>query len=232
MPRRSKETYPGQRGKEKRELFGRFRFRVIEDVYRRRFFSLFGNCCFKCGRAEKQQQEVGSPPILCIDHHVPMALGGHLLPGNLVSLCRECNNRKLDSPPAYFYSTAELRRLEPLLEAQDSLFRFELDWDRWLDDREAYLQDLGVEPTAVAAALYDEHDYRYVGPGRGGKNSDSTGMTVVIRLDLDEILKSLEKPSVSGTETSGSTVQRGGRDVVSAGGSHGVKAALNDRAKY
>jgi 5-methylcytosine-specific restriction endonuclease McrA len=202
MPSRSAETYPGQRGKEKRELFKRFRCRVIEDVYRRRFFSLFKNCCFKCGRPEKQKQEIGSPPILCIDHHVPMALGGHLVPGNLVSLCRDCNNRKLDVPPAAFYSPEELKRLEPLLEAQHSLFTFELDWDRWLDDREAYLLDLGVEPTAISAALYDEKDYRYVGPGRTGEDSGSTATTAVIRLDVDEILKNLDRPNVEARENS------------------------------
>ena len=192
MPKRSAETYPGQRGKEKRELFGRFRYRIIEDVYRKRFFLLFQNRCFKCGRPEKQQA-IGSPPILCIDHHLPMALGGHLVPGNLVSLCRECNNRKLDTPPTAFYWADELERLQPLLEAQHRLFEFSLDWDRWMNDRESYLRHLGAEPAAISAALEDEEDHRYVGPGRTSEDRDSVSTTVVIRLDVAKLLKSLEK---------------------------------------
>lgn len=195
MPKRSAETYPGQRGKEKRALFSRFRYRIIEDVYRKRFFSLFQNRCFKCGRPE-QQQQIGSPPVLCIDHHVPMALGGHLVPGNLVSLCRDCNNRKLDASPTAFYLPVELERLQPLLDAQHRLFEFSLDWDRWMSDREAYLLDLGAEPAAISAALGDEEDHRYVGPGRTCEDGHSMLTAVVIRLDVAELLKALEKPTL------------------------------------
>lgn len=75
MARKSEEKFPGQRNKEKRELFSPYRLRVIEDLYKRRFFKHFGNCCFKCGKPEKPKPEIGAPPNLCMDHHLPMALG-------------------------------------------------------------------------------------------------------------------------------------------------------------
>lgn len=161
----SAEKYPGQRTKEKRELFRRFKFRVIEDLYKQRFFSLFNNCCFKCGRPEKDIQEIGHPPILCMDHHIPMALGGHLIPGNVVALCRDCNNRKLDKAPACFYSNEELLRLQPLLDAQANLFAFSFDWDQWNENREGYLLSMGVDQATVNAALHDENHPNFVGLG-------------------------------------------------------------------
>jgi hypothetical protein len=53
MENSSKEIYKGQRGKEKRELFKKFIFRAVKEVYKRKFFSLFDNQCFKCGTKEK-----------------------------------------------------------------------------------------------------------------------------------------------------------------------------------
>lgn len=179
MPKKSAEKYPGQRNKEKQQLFRPYRFRVIEDLFKRRFFEHFGNCCFKCGKLEKLQQEVGSPPYLCMDHHLPMALGGHLLPGNLVSLCRECNHQKLDKAPADFYTAGELERLRPLLDAQKALFDFSFNWEKWERDRQAYLLELGVDPTIVQAALYDEYFAGYV-----GTSSEHHGITITINPTL------------------------------------------------
>lgn len=163
MTRRSSEVYPGQRSKEKRELFRPYQLRVIEDFYKYRFFELFGNCCFKCGMPEKARQEIGSPPILCIDHHLPMALGGHLTPGNLVSLCRECNQRKLDKHPSEFYTLEELARLQPLLDTQQRLLDFSFNWEQWRQNREAYLLSVGIDKETVRAALHDESFIGYVG---------------------------------------------------------------------
>jgi hypothetical protein len=163
MAKQSSEAYPGQRGKEKRALFAYFRVRVIQDAYRARFFELFQTRCFKCGRPEKPEPEFDKPPVLCIDHHIPMALGGHLVPGNLVSLCRDCNHRKLDSPPEAFYTAEELRNLQPLLDSQKALFTFFFDENRWMNDRESYLLDVGVHPTVVRAVLNDEDHLHYVG---------------------------------------------------------------------
>jgi len=165
MARQSTEKYPGQRKKEKRDLFRPFRLRVIEDLYRRRFFESFGNCCFKCGMPEKVTQEIGAPPNLCIDHHIPMALGGHLVAGNLVALCRACNGVKLDQHPAEFYTLEELGRLQPLLASQCLLFQFSFDWNRWGEDRERYLLDIGVEPDTIYLAMHDENFVGYLGAG-------------------------------------------------------------------
>ena len=175
MARRSAEKYPGQRNKEKRDLFSPFRLRVIEDLYRRRFFESFGNRCFKCGMPEKLAQEIGAPPHLCIDHHIPRALGGHLVPGNLGSLCRACNGLKLDRDPTEFYTAEELERLQPLLACQQELFRFSLDWDKWSKDRERYLLDLGVDQHTVHLALHDEYYAGYVGAG-----TEQCGVTITL----------------------------------------------------
>jgi hypothetical protein len=165
MARQSSEKYPGQRNKEKRDLFRPYRLRVIEDLYKRRFFEHFGNRCFKCGKLEKAKQEVGVPPNLCMDHHLPMALGGHLVPGNLVSLCRDCNERKLDKHPTEFYTREELSRLKPLLDTQGCIFDFSFNWDQWEEDREAYLLAIGIDKELVNAALNDECFIGYVGTG-------------------------------------------------------------------
>lgn len=175
MARRSAEKYPGQRNKEKRDLFGPFRLRVVEDLYRRRFFESFGNRCFKCGMPEKATQKIGVPPNLCIDHHIPMALGGHLVPGNLVALCRVCNGLKLDRSTAEFYTTEELERLQLLLASQQELFRFSFDWNRWSKDRERYLLDLGVDSGTVHLALHDEMYAGYVGTA-----SAQCGVTITL----------------------------------------------------
>jgi len=188
MARKSAEKYPGQRNKEKRELFRPYRLREIETLYKRRFFEHFGNCCFKCGKPEKQKQEIDAPPHLCMDHHVPMALGGHLVPGNLVSLCRACNEQKLDKAPADFYTVDELARLPPLLEAEHELFAFSFNWVKWDLNRRTYLLEVGVDQETVQAALHDEY---FVGDVVTGV--DRIGITISVGDDLLRQLKG-DKP--------------------------------------
>lgn len=180
MKRKNAEAYLGQRSKEKRELFGRFKLRAIVDVYKDKFFALFERRCFKCSAKERTHKEIGRPPILCIDHHIPMAMGGHLIPGNLVALCRGCNNKKLDSRPEDFYTFTEMERLKLILEQQDKVFSFTFDWDAWHKDREGYLTSLGVEPRLIKELLFNPDHPDYV-----GDTKDDVG--VVITVDFEDL---------------------------------------------
>jgi 5-methylcytosine-specific restriction endonuclease McrA len=177
MKNNSKEIYRGQRGKEKRELFKRFRLRAIEDIYKNKFFALFSHRCFKCGVKEKPYSEIGQPPVLCIDHHIPMTLGGHLIPGNLVALCRSCNNKKLDRPPEEFYTPEELDKLKPILEKQCNVFVFTFDSNYWNLDKKGYLISLGVEPNLVHELLYNHEHPDYI-----GMPSDGIGITISVNI--------------------------------------------------
>lgn len=186
MSRRSAELYPGQRNKEKRELFKRYRLRAIEDLYKSRLFALFDNRCFKCGVEERPAQLVGRPPVLCIDHHVPMALAGHLVPGNLVALCRRCNESKLDQPPEQFYSRTELGRLGPLLAQQEGLLAFAFDWEAWNADRGKYLLRLGMEPSLVHDLLDNPDHPEFIGSTHerlgGAVSIDADGSSQIRRV--------------------------------------------------
>ena len=164
MARRlSAETYPGQRRKEKRALWSRFALRPIERLYKRKFYELFGCACFKCGYVGTALPLFGYSPYLCVDHHVAMALGGHLVPGNLVALCRTCNGQKLDQAVEEFYSIEELDRLQPMLVAQEQLFSFKFDEERWYADPAGYLLSLGIDQETVVAVLDDEFHPDFVG---------------------------------------------------------------------
>ena len=177
MKNNSKEIYKGQRGKEKRELFKSFRLRAIEDIYKNKFFYLFSHRCFKCGIKEKPYSEIGQPSVLCIDHHIPMTLGGHLIPGNLVALCRSCNNKKHDCPPEEFYTPEELDKLKTILEKQGDVFVFTFDWNYWNQDRKGYLLSLGVEPNLVHELLYNHEHPDYI-----GMPSDDIGITISVNI--------------------------------------------------
>ncbi len=163
MINESQKSFIKQRNKEKQELFKRFKLPVIEKVYRKKFFELFDNKCFKCGAKEKPSPEIGKPPVLCIDHHVPIVLGGQLVPGNLVSLCRKCNNKKHDKSPEEFYTPDELEKLRPLLEKEREIFDFSFDWEFWNNDREGYLLSVGVDPILVKELLYNSDHPDYIG---------------------------------------------------------------------
>jgi 5-methylcytosine-specific restriction endonuclease McrA len=180
----NRETYKGQRGKEKRQLFDRFRFRVIEDIYKNRFFALFDHQCFKCGAKEKPHPEIGQPPILCIDHHIPMMLGGHLVPGNLVALCRSCNNKKHDRPPEEFYTPDELDKLKPFLEKQCDVFKFCFDWSHWNRDRKGYLVSLGIDPWLADEVLNNPNRLDYIGPATPPEDA----LSIEFSIDLSDLL--------------------------------------------
>jgi hypothetical protein len=156
-PRALGEGLRKLRQKEKQALWGRFKLAVIAEIYRRKLLALFSDRCFKCG----------AQPPLDIDHHVPLLLGGHLVPGNLVALCRPCNNAKLDRDPLTFYSEEELNRLAPLLEAQEALFNFEADYEAWNNDKEGYLVSLGMSRQEAHAVFHDPDHRFYLGPMSG-----------------------------------------------------------------
>ncbi|WP_373506493.1 HNH endonuclease [Thiocapsa sp.] len=164
----SAEAYKGQRNREKRALFRRFLLRAIARAYKEKFFALFDGKCFKCASTRE----------LVMDHHVPMIKGGHLVPGNLVSLCSICNNSKLDLDPEDFYTPEELERLKLLLEQERQLFELQFDRERWENDREAYLLDLGVQPDLVHEILYNPEHIDYVGFSR------SSHATIHVSLNL------------------------------------------------
>jgi 5-methylcytosine-specific restriction endonuclease McrA len=174
MRNKSGELYKGQRNKEKFELFKRFRHPAIADVYKNIFFSLFDHECFKCGASEK----------LDIDHHIPMILGGHLVVGNLVALCKQCNNKKHDRPPEEFYTPEELKKLKPLLDRQRDIFDFSFDWDFWNRDRQGYLISLGVEPNLVHELLNNPDHNNYIAPQMPGFE---------IAIDLSDVLKTVDQ---------------------------------------
>lgn len=102
-----------------------------------------------------------------------MVLGGHLVPGNLVALCRSCNNKKLDIAPELFYTPDELNKLSPILKKQADILEFHFDWGYWNRDRGGYLLSLGVEPNLVHELLYNHEHPDFV-----GMPSDSIGITI------------------------------------------------------
>lgn len=148
------EEMKRQRKKEKWALYREFRFEIIRDHITKKFFQLFDNRCYKCG--------AGSRERLVMDHHVPVARGGHFTPGNLVALCIYCNNKKADMPPESFYSRQELDQLQPLLAEQDEIFSFQFDWESWELDKAGYLLSLEIDATLVHQALHNEEHPFYI----------------------------------------------------------------------
>lgn len=168
-----------QRNKEKSQLFGTFVFSVIADHAKTKLFQLFENRCFKCG----------SKHSLEIDHHIPIVLGGHLVPSNLVALCSRCNNQKRDLPPSAFYSNEELTRLQPLLENQESIFSFNFNRDFWEKDREGYLLSLGIDASIVSEVLTNPSHRFYIPP----PIPSSKAVGVIFTIDDDLIKQNFQE---------------------------------------
>jgi hypothetical protein len=163
-----------RRGKDKWLLFGPLVLGVIEEHFKRKFFALFGNTCFKCG----------SPGPLVIDHHVPIGLGGRLVPGNLVALCKRCNDSKQDKPPERFYSAEELERLQGFLSRQNGMFDFKFDHGAFKTDRKGYLLSLGIDEGTVRAVLNDPGHRHYIPPPDETAGKES--VEIVIDMNTDE----------------------------------------------
>ena len=144
------ELLKRQRSKERLDLWGRFRLKVLKDFYRGKLLELFDRKCYNCGADQDLQ----------LDHHIPLVSGGHSVPGNLVALCKRCNSKKRSLQPVGFYTQAQLDNLTPLFERQEEIFLFEFDWDFWQRDHEGYLISLGLEPSLVHD-LFADPDHRY-----------------------------------------------------------------------
>jgi hypothetical protein len=170
-----------RRGRDKWLLFGPLVLGVIEEHFKRKFFALFGNACFKCG----------SPGPLVIDHHVPVVRGGRLVPGNLVALCKRCNDRKQDKPPEVFYKPEELERLHALLSRQDGIFDFKFDHGAFKADREGYLLSVGIDAETVRAVLNDPGHRHYIPPPDEIEERES--VEVVIDMNTEEFREIIRK---------------------------------------
>jgi len=158
------------RGRDKSLWAKLYRAPVIENHYRNKLFALFEHRCFKCSRPGKLETYQGMEHVpfwrgLDRDHHVPISLGGHLVPGNIVVLCTSCNSRKHERDPRAFYTTEQLERLRPLLAREAEVLAFKFDWERWQEDRRAYLVSLGIEEQLAGQVMRDENHRYYVGRG-------------------------------------------------------------------
>ena len=167
-----------QRNKEKRVLFKPCVYPVIEEHAKRRFFAFFGDTCFKCV----------SPDPLVMDHHVPVILGGHLVPGNLVALCERGTNKKSDTPPESFYTPGELEHLKGFLDNQHCIFNFTFDRKAWEENCEGYLLSLGIAPDLVHEVL-ENPDHRFHIPPR----DDPKPVGVTITIDNESIQRAIRE---------------------------------------
>lgn len=141
-----------QRTKERAYLIKHFRFKIIYLHYKAKFFATFDDQCFKCGSTEN----------LNLDHHIPIMLGGHLIPGNLAVLCKLCNSLKHDKPPEDFYTEAELERLKPLIAMQNELFEFEFNWKQWNKNHQDYLVSIGIASDLANEVLTNSNHRYYI----------------------------------------------------------------------
>lgn len=152
-PNLSPEELVKLRKLEKTALWSQFWNPAIAKIHRDKLVALFDGKCFLCDATEN----------LHIDHHVPLKLGGHLLPGNLSVLCPRCNSTKGDLNPELFYVPDELERIRPLLESQKEIFNFQFDRDRWRNDKRQYLLDLGASEELIHDMFNDEMSRYYLG---------------------------------------------------------------------
>lgn len=146
--RLSAEEAQKLRSTDKQKLFGRFQVDVLANAKRHQLRALFDGRCYRCGSLE----------YLELDHHVPQSLGGRLVPGNVVLLCRRCNLAKGEHAPSDYYSADELNQLEPIFAAQLALFDFRFNWTRWKNHPKDYLVSLGVDEAEAEAFINSRED--------------------------------------------------------------------------
>ncbi|HUQ36952.1 MAG TPA: HNH endonuclease [Aestuariivirga sp.] len=173
------------RSKEKYDFWlKKFQHRDVVNVFKLKLFELFDNQCFRCGAADQ----------LHIDHHIPRTLGGKLEPGNLVVLCRRCNNAKGTIAPDVFYGENHLLLLAPKLEKQRELFDFQWDWQNYNRDKSAYFLSIGVDSVTVERIFSDPNYDGYIEP-----DSEKVIYTVDVTDMVDETLERMFKPPTGQT---------------------------------
>ena len=178
------------RQRDKWEWDKKYQMRVIENHYRNKLFALFEFRCFKCSRPGTLRTDyewMGHVPFwrgLDRDHHVPINLGGRLVPGNIGVLCKSCNSKKHEADPKDFYTAPELTRLQRYLDKQVDILSFTFDRDAWREDPSAYLISLGIDEQLVTKVLNNEN-HRYFQP-------PSSPIGISLTVDMDAVLRGIE----------------------------------------
>lgn len=107
------------RSQEKYHLRKKFVPDVLYYQFKRRFFFLFEDQCFKCGKpavwkcVSEDDSYMGGVLLqsqLVMDHHIPFEKGGKFEPGNLVALCKRCNGNKATTLPSVFLFRKRIQR--------------------------------------------------------------------------------------------------------------------------
>ena len=167
-----------RRKKEKYELIKQFKLNIIVDFYKKKFYSLFNNRCYKCSKNE----------LLVIDHHIPMILGGRMLPGNLVALCTKCNSKKGRQHPDMFYTKQELLNLKEIFEKEKELFSFRFDWKAWNNSPRKYLDSIGIDKDLIDEAFLNPNSPFYIDMSQ---EDEKTGFS--FNVDLADIISDVDK---------------------------------------
>ncbi len=149
------------RANEKYRLWHKKYFtKAIGNHFRNKVYASFCWRCFLCGAPAKYRDrravEFRHATIvsnLHFDHHIPRANGGLLIPGNIVVLCRDCNNKKADRVPETVYTRDEWNDLGWLLTEQTELLRFRFSRQKWLSDKRKYYDEIGLNAELIDEVL-------------------------------------------------------------------------------
>jgi hypothetical protein len=192
---------PISRSQQKYHLRKKFVPDVLYYQFKRRFFFLFNDQCFKCGRraswrcVPENDSYMGGILLqeqLVMDHHIPFEAGGMFDAGNLVLLCKKCNGMKRSSLPSAFYSDPEIARLDLYLQVQEQLFPAGRRY--WSDAKmEAFIKannqgraDIllseGINDELVRCCLHFQDHYYFCG-AIASEETTSTSCSFTFRTD-------------------------------------------------